>query len=594
MTVQGPKRTIVLKGIGVSPGIADGRAHLLDNHRTMPVAHHVITDPALVQLEVDRFRQALKDSEQELAAIREKLETAEGMGPLILEVHIMMLKDDGLREQTLGFIKNNGINAEWALEMTLARYRGIFSRMEDDYLKARIRDIEDVVHRILRHLSGIRQESIDDIDEGTVIVAHDLSPAETVQMKVRKILGFATDVGGKTSHTTIVARSIGIPAVVGLEHITREVRNGDILVVDGTSGVVIVSPDQETLRRYEDKKLHYYLLGESYLKDARLPALTRDNHSVGVGANLEFIEEIPSAVHHGANGVGLYRTEFFYVNREQPPTEEEHFHHYRTIIENEDLKWATIRTFDLGGDKFISDPRLADEMNPAMGLRAVRYCLQEPEFFEVQLRGILRASAYGNTGIMIPMISGVEEIRAVKTIIARVKEELRAGGVPFNEGIKLGIMIEVPSAVMMADALAREVDFFSIGTNDLIQYSLAIDRVNEHVGHLYRPCHPAVLRLIRHVVSAGHRAGIKVAMCGEMAGDPFCTMLLLGLELDGLSMTPLAIPRVKAIIREVTFKESRELLHRVLAFDQTDEIEEYVKEYMLRKFPEYCVDDQGD
>jgi len=594
VTIQGSKRTIVLKGLGVSPGIADGRAHLLDNHSTMPFAHREISHPALIEREIGRFRQALEDSERELAAIREKLETIDGIGPLILEVHAMMLKDAGLREQTAGFIKKNGINAEWALEMTLTRYRGIFNRMEDEYLKARIRDIEDVVQMILRHLSGAGKETIDDIDEKTIIVAHDLSPAETVQLKVRKILAFATDVGGKTSHTTIVARSLGIPAVVGLEHITREVRNDDILVVDGTSGVVIINPDQETLKRYEDKKLHYRLLEETYLKEARLPAVTRDNLRIGVGANLEFIEEIPSAVHHGANGVGLFRTEFFYINREQPPTEEEHFNHYRPLIENEHLKWATIRTFDLGGDKFISDPCLAEEMNPAMGLRAVRYCLQEPEFFEVQIRGILRASAFGNTGIMIPMISGVEEIRRVKTIIERVKEGLRTEGIPFNEGIKLGIMIEVPSAAMMAGALAREVDFFSIGTNDLIQYSLAIDRVNENVGYLYKPCHPAVLQLIRHIVTAGHQAGIKVAMCGEMAGDPFCTMLLLGLELDGLSMTPLAIPRVKGIIRESTFKESKELLRRVLAFDQADEIEEYVREYMVQRFPEYCVDDHAD
>jgi phosphotransferase system enzyme I (PtsI) len=332
---------------------------------------------------------------------------------------------------------------------------------------------------------------------------------------------------------------------------------------------------------------------EDFLKNAHLPAVTRDNHSVGVGANIEFIEEIPAAVYYGANGVGLFRTEFFYVNREQPPTEEEHYAHYRVVVEDERIKWATIRTFDLGGDKFVSDPHLADEMNPAMGLRAIRYCLRERDIFEVQLRGIFRAGVFGNTGIMIPMISGVEEIREVKNIMEKVKGDLRSEGVPFNENIKLGIMIEVPSAVMMADALAQEVDFFSIGTNDLIQYALAIDRVNEHVGYLYKPCHPAVLRLIKHVVDAGHRAGIKVAMCGEMAGDPFCTILLLGLEIDGLSMTPLAIPRVKRIIREAKLSEAKKLLRQVMKFDRTDEVEAHVREYMNRRFADYCIGGSG-
>ena len=591
MAGPGLKKTIVLKGIGVSPGVAQGKVFLIDHH-PVAVPQVAIADPELLEQEVSRLNGALESCARELDEIRNKLDDQDdGIGPLIIDVHAMLLRDAGLTRNTVETIRSRGINAEWALDLTLTRYRDIFKKMEDAYLKDRVRDVEDVVNRILRHLSGVDQGALVDIKESTIIVAHDLSPAETVQMKIRKILAFATDVGGKTSHTTIVARSIGIPAVVGLQHITSLIHKDDVLIVDGTSGVVIINPDQETLRRYEDKKRHYHVLEEDFLKDAHLPAVTRDNHSIGVGANIEFIEEIPSAVYHGANGVGLFRTEFFYVNKEHPPTEDEHYEQYRTVIEDEHIKWATFRTFDLGGDKFVSDPHLADEMNPAMGLRAVRYCLRDPELFEVQLRGILRASVHGNTGIMIPMISGVEEIRQVKAIIEKVKAELRSDKVPFNESIKLGIMIEVPSAAMMADVLAREVDFFSIGTNDLIQYSLAIDRVNEHVGYLYKPTHPAVLRLIRQVVDAGHRAGIKVAMCGEMAGDPFCTMLLLGLELDGLSMTPLAIPRVKRIIREATLKEAKELVNQVMVFDGTDQIEAYVKEYMSRRFPDYCVTD---
>ena len=591
MTAIVARKTLVLKGVGVSPGIASGRVYVL-NHRMLKASHHSFTDRTLIEDEVNKFSGALESSARELLEVKEKLDDPEGIGPLIIDAHIMILRDESFVRNTIAYIREEGINAEWALEKTVFRYQEIFKKMEDDYLKGRIRDIEDVVQRILRNLSGVKYDKVSDIEEETIIVARDLSPADTVQMKVEKILGFATDIGGKTSHTTIVARSLGIPAVVGLEVISSEVRTDDVIVLDGASGVVIVNPDQETLKRYEDKKRHQRAMEEDLLKDAHLPAVTQDNHSVGVGANIEFIEEIPSAVMHGANGVGLFRTEFLYVNKEELPTEEEHFQNYKTVVEGDQIKWATIRTFDLGGDKFISDPRLAEEMNPAMGLRAVRYCLRERELFTIQIRAILRVSAYGNTGIMIPMISGVEEIREVKGIIDEVKQELIAEGVPLNRQLKLGIMIEVPSAVMMADALAQEVDFFSIGTNDLIQYALAIDRVNEHVGYLYRPCHPAVLRLIKHVVDTGHRAGIKVAMCGEMAGDPFCTILLLGLELDGLSMTPLAIPRVKRIIRESTFEEARELVGTVMNFTRADEIEPYVRNYMMKRYPKYCMPNQ--
>ena len=327
-------------------------------------------------------------------------------------------------------------------------------------------------------------------------------------------------------------------------------------------------------------------MAKDLIRNARLPAVTRDNCRVQIGANIEFVEEIPSAESHGTDGIGLYRTEFIYVNKEQLPTEEEHFFNYKRVVSDSGLQWATIRTFDLGGDKFVSDPRLAEEMNPAMGLRAIRFCLREVDLFKVQLRAILRASVYGKTKILFPMISGVAEIREAKKILCGVKEELLAEGVPIDENIEIGIMIEVPSAVMMADKLAKEVDFFSIGTNDLIQYSLAIDRVNERVTYLYEPLHPAILRLIKRVVDAGHDAGIKVAMCGEMAGEPFYALILLGFGLDELSMTPLAIPRMKKIIRASTLKESKELLDTVMSFSIVSEIEDYVRTYMVKRFPE--------
>lgn len=581
------KTTIALRGIGVSPGIVIGSAYVLDRQDIKETLHK-LSDGEPVSREIKRLRKSLRDSRQELLDIKTDLKDREGIGSLFVDVHIMILDDKTFVRNIIKNIKDHLVNAEWALKMTISRQREIFDKIEDDYLRERIRDVEYVGQRILRNLSGKTHERVSDIEGEVVIVARDLSPADTVQMSNRKVLGFATDIGGKTSHTAIVAKSIEIPAVVGLERITREVSTGDAIIVDGTAGVVIINPEPEVIKRYEDKKRHYLAMEEDMLKDAHLPAVTADGHSVGVGANIEFIEEIPSAVFHGANGVGLYRTEFIYINREQLPTEEEHFSSYKEVIEGEGVKWATIRTFDLGGDKFVSDAGLAEEMNPVMGLRAIRFCLQEVELFKVQLRAILRASAYGNTGILLPMISGVKEIMDARTIIDEVKEELLSEGIPIDEDIKIGIMIEVPSAVIMAEQLAEKADFFSIGTNDLIQYALAIDRVNERVTYLYEPLHPAILRMLKQVVDAGHRAGIKVAMCGEMAGDPLYTAILLGLELDGLSMTPLAIPRVKKIIRQSTVKESKKLLKKVMAFSTAQEIEECVRDYMIQKFPECC------
>jgi phosphotransferase system enzyme I (PtsI) len=579
------KKTIVLKGIGVSPGIASGNVYVYNCH-DIQIPYHKLSTNTLVEEEVKRFRKALRDSVQELSVIKEKTRNREGIEPLFLDVHIMILKDRMFIRETIDNIRERRINAEWALKLTLSKYREIFKKMEDEYLKERISDVEYVSDRVLRNLSQKTCESIADIDEEVIIIARDLSPADTVQINVKKVLAFATDSGGKTSHTAIVARSIEIPAVVGLEKITREVQADDTIIVDGTAGLVIINPDPDILKRYEEKKKHYQVMEEDLIKNARLPAITQDDHEIDISANIEFIEEIPSAICHGTDRIGLYRTEFLYVNKEQLPTEEEHFDNYRRVVSDPAIKWATIRTFDLGGDKFVSDPKLAEEMNPAMGLRAIRFCLKEVDLFKVQLRAILRSSAYGNTKILFPMISGVAEIREVKKILHEVKQELVSEGFSVGDNTEIGIMIEVPSAVMMADRLAEEVDFFSIGTNDLIQYAMAIDRVNERVTYLYDPLHPAILRLIKYVVDAGHKAGIKVAMCGEMAGDPAYSMILLGLGLDELSMTPLAIPRVKRIIRRTTLKESKELLDTVMTFSTVWEIEEYVRHYMVEKFPE--------
>jgi len=580
------KKSFVLKGIGVSPGIVIGKAFLYDRFDAQ-VSFYRLRDKNLVSKEIKRFKAALKESEKQLLEVKNKLCELAGREPLyIIDVHIMILRDKMFINHTVQYIKEMLVNAEWAMKMTIDRYGEIFEKVEDEYLKGRVSDVRYVGQRILRNLSGGKKEDIPKIGSKDIIIAIDLSPADTAQMMINKVQGFATDMGGKTSHTAIVARAVEIPAVVGLESITKIVRTNDNIIIDGAAGLVVINPDPEIIKVYEDKQKHFEKAQENYLKYASLPALTEDNYKVEIGGNIEFIEEIPSAVSHGAEGIGLYRTEFIYINKEQLPTEEEHFSHYRSVVGADGLQWATIRTFDLGGDKFYSDPKLAKEMNPQMGLRAIRFCLKEVELFKVQLRAIARASAFGKTRIMFPMISGIEELREAKKIFCEVKMDLRAQGIPMGEDIEIGVMIEVPSAVIIADELAKEVDFFSIGTNDLIQYALAIDRINERVTYLYEPLHPAVLRLIKQVIDIGHRAGIRVAMCGEMAGEPAYIMILLGMEIDELSMNPLAIPKVKKVIRGTTIKESKILLEKIMAFSSAVEIRDFVNDYMRQRFPE--------
>lgn len=586
MTTDNNRKTMVLKGIGVSPGVVTGRAYLFDRLDAQ-IAFYKLERAGLIKQEIKRFREALRASERQLKEIKSRLTEVAGMEPLyIMDVHIMILKDRSFIANVIQRIREMSVNAEWAVRLTIDRYRDIFMKMEDEYLRDRFNDIRYVGQMILRNLAGHRQEKISTLGEGVIVIAADLSPADTAQMMIDKVLGFATDMGSKTSHTAIVARSIGIPAVVGLEKVTRQVRTNDVIIIDGAAGLVIVNPDPEILHRYEEKKHHYQTAREVTLKYAKLPAVTKDGYRLRIGGNIEFIEEIPSAIAHGAEGIGLYRTEFIYINREELPTEEDHFVNYRRVIGLEDLAWSTIRTFDLGGDKFFSDPKLAKEMNPQMGLRAIRFCLKEINLFKVQLRAILRASAFGKTRILFPMISGIEEIRAAKDILAEVRQELEQEGVPVGADIEIGVMIEVPSAVIIAGELAKEVDFFSIGTNDLIQYVLAIDRINDRVTYLYEPLHPAVLRMIRQVVEIGHRAGIHVDMCGEMAGDPAYALILLALELDELSMNPLAIPKVKEIVRAASLREAKQLMNKIMKMSSAVEIREVVEKTMREKFPD--------
>jgi phosphotransferase system enzyme I (PtsI) len=409
-----------------------------------------------------------------------------------------------------------------------------------------------------------------------VLVAYDLSPSDTASMPRDKILAFVTDIGGRTSHTAIMARSLEIPAVIGIETATKDIKNGDIIIVDGSDGLVYVNPDKATMQKYKRSQKERTALARELVKIKDLPAETKDKHRIQLSANIEFPEEIPSVQAHGADGIGLYRTEYFYMNRAGLPTEDEHFEAYKKVAERMKSEMVIIRTMDLGGDKFISQLEIPREMNPFLGWRAIRFCLARPDLFKIQLRAILRASVYGNLMLMYPMISGVEEVKEANKILKSCKKELEKENVKFNKDLKVGAMIEIPSAALTADVLAEEVDFFSIGTNDLIQYCMAVDRSNEKIAYLYNPAHPAVLRLIQNIINTGHKKGIWVGMCGEMAADPAMVLLLIGMGLDELSVSSISAPTVKKMIRSITLKEAQDIAKQALKLPSGDKIRAFL------------------
>ncbi len=579
------KKTAFIKGIGVSPGIVVGKAYLVDRGKIDAPAR--VLPEFQVPQEVARFRDSVEESKKQLHQVKEKLLREDSSGiSYIIDTQLLLLEDKQFIDKTISTIQQSWINSEWALKINLERIRRVFNNIDDEYLRSRKTDIDYVGERILRNLLGKNIEPISEIKDEVIVVAHDLSPADTAQMVKDKITAFVTDIGGKTSHTAIMARSLEIPAVVGSETATHTISTGDPLIVDGITGVVVVNPSPEIIQEYRERQQTQQKMERELFQFRDLPAETLDGYRVRVLANSELVEEIPSVLQHGAEGIGLYRTEYLYLNRKDLPSEEDHFEAYKKVIEGIFPHPAVIRTLDIGGDKFLSHLDLAEEMNPAMGLRAIRFSLKKPDIFKVQLRAMLRASAYGKIRILLPMISGATEIRETKRIIDEVRLNLTVEGISFDPHVEIGIMIEVPSAVTIADILAKEVDFFSIGTNDLIQYTLAIDRVNESVTHLYEPLHPAILRLIKTVVQAAHGVGIRVAMCGEMAGEPLYVPILLGLELDDLSMNVASIFRVKKILRAYTFRECRELVEASLELATPEEIEELVQASLQKKFPE--------
>src|SRR3990170_340831 len=581
------KEVILMRGSGVSSGIVIGKVFLMDRRRAEAASLRSL-DEESIDFEVARFKKAVEQSRDQLLNIRKKLSGEEkGKEHLgIIDAYLLMLKDQMLINDTIKLVRKERVNAEWALKSVLKDIRVFFDKMDDRYFRERSSDIEHIVDRIIVNLSGEKDAVIADIKEPSVVVAHDLSPTDTAQMVKGNVLAFLTDIGGKTSHTAIMARSLEIPAVVGIENITRRVRSGDTVIVDGMTGAVIINPSESVINVYEKRRKRYEKYKKTLHHYRALPAETSDGRRINLFGNMEIAEEISSLASHGAEGIGLYRSEFLYMNRTSLPTEEEHYAAYKHVVKKMSPRLVTVRTLDIGGDKFLSHVEMAEEINPALGLRAIRFCLKRPDIFKTQLRGILRASVHGNLQMMFPMISGVEELRQAKAVLEEAKGELRKEKKAFNEDILVGAMIEIPSAALIADILAEEADFFSIGTNDLLQYSLAIDRVNEHVAYLYEPFHPAVLRIIKNVVDAAGRRGIEVSVCGEMAGEPEHALMFIGMGLEQLSMNAFSLLRVKRLVRSVRYEDAKDIVTTALTFSTAREVENYVSSKVIELYRE--------
>lgn len=557
------------KGIGASPGIAVGRA-LLFKKEDIVIEPRAVDD---VEKEHARFREALSKTKEQIEEIKRKT-LAEQQA--ILDAHLMILEDPELIGGVEGAIGAEKINAEAALEKVMNMFIAIFESMENGYMKERAADIRDVGERLLMNLLGKELPNLAKLKEPVIIVAHDLTPSDTAQLDRENVLGFATDIGGRTSHSAIMARTMEIPAVVGLKDITQHVKNGDILVFDGEEGIVLVNPEDALVREYARKREEQLQAKKELRKLINSSTVSKDGRKVELGCNIGNPKDAKKADENGAEGIGLYRTEFLYMDRTSLPTEEEQLEAYKAVLEIMGKRPVIIRTLDIGGDKELPYMNLPKEMNPFLGYRAIRICLDRKEIFKTQLRALLRAGIYGNLKIMYPMISSVEEVRAANKILEEAKRELQHEGKDYASDIAVGIMVEIPAAAVISDMLAREVDFFSIGTNDLIQYTTAVDRMNEKIAHLYNPFHPALLRLIQLVIDNGHKAGIWVGMCGEAAGDKRLIPVFLGMGLDELSMGAGSILPARKQIQSLSYEEMKVVADQVLQMDTAEEIERFV------------------
>ncbi|WP_217522231.1 phosphoenolpyruvate-protein phosphotransferase PtsI [Vibrio metschnikovii] len=572
----------MISGILASPGIAIGKALLLQEDEIV-LNTNTISD-ADVAAEIERFYDARAKSSAQLTVIKQKaLETFGEEKEAIFEGHIMLLEDEELEDEILALIKNDKLSADNAIYTVIEEQAAALESLDDEYLKERATDIRDIGTRFVKNALGINIVSLSDINQKVILVAYDLTPSETAQINLDYVLGFACDIGGRTSHTSIMARSLELPAIVGTNDITKQVKNGDMLVIDAINNKIFVNPTEAELEQAKQVQRDFFAEKEELAKLKDLPAQTLDGHSVEVCGNIGTVKDCDGIIRNGGEGVGLYRTEFLFMDRDALPTEEEQYQAYKQVAEAMKGQSVIIRTMDIGGDKDLPYMDLPKEMNPFLGWRAIRISLDRRDILRDQLRGILRASAHGTLRIMFPMIISVEEIRELKNAIEEYKAELRSEGLAFDENIEIGVMVETPAAAAIAHHLAKEVAFFSIGTNDLTQYTLAVDRGNEMISHLYNPLSPAVLTVIKQVIDASHAAGKWTGMCGELAGDERATLLLLGMGLDEFSMSGISIPKVKKVIRNTNFAEVKAMAEHALSLPTAAEIEACVKKFIAEK-----------
>ena len=579
----------IKKGIAVSPGISIAKALIIDSEDYRIPRRRI--EPSQRMMEVQRVRNAFKNAGNELIqfeAVRpEVLRDAKGSKIKdIFAVHLRYLRDRSLRKKVTDLVQTDQVTAEYAVSTVLRDIAAHFKKQKDAYISERAADIYDIERRLLKQLLGRKREDVGHLTEEVVVVARELSPTQTAGFNREFVKGIASDAGGRTSHAAIIARSLGIPAVVALEDLTEYVLGGDTVIIDGNRGIVIVNPDEQTIRQYQEYSKEFIDLEHRLDAIRRKPAVTRDGVEVKLLGNIEFPDEAQVVLQKGGDGIGLYRTEFLYLNTDREPTEQDHYEAYAKTVRVFHNRPIVIRTMDLGADKYTQSRRFAPEPNPFLGLRSIRFCLQNLTIFKKQLRAILRVSVLGDVKIMFPLITNRQELMQAKMILHDVMEDLDEESIPCNRDIDVGIMIETPSAALTAFSLARDVDFFSVGTNDLTQYTLAVDRGNELVSTLYSPADPAVLRLLRTVIQDAHKAQIRLSVCGEMASEPEYIMLLLGLGVRTLSLTPPMIPEIKQVIRSVTTKDCNEVARKVLSMDSERHITRYVRNAARKILPE--------
>ncbi|AXW87034.1 phosphoenolpyruvate--protein phosphotransferase [Lonsdalea britannica] len=572
----------MISGILVSPGIAFGKALLLKDDEIVINRKKITAEQ--VDQEVERFLAGRAKASQQLEAIKNK--AAETLGPekeAIFEGHIMLLEDEEFEQEIISLIKDDHASADAAASSVIENQAKALEELDDEYLKERAADMRDIGKRLLKNILGMNIVDLGDIQDEVILVANDLTPSETAQLNLKKVLGFITDIGGRTSHTSIMARSLELPAIVGTSDATKQVKSGDFLILDGVNNTIYQNPSQDIIDKLKEVQQQFISEKQELAKLKDLPAVTLDGHQVEVCSNIGTVRDVAGAERNGAEGVGLYRTEFLFMDRDSLPTEEEQFQAYKAVAEAMGAQAVIVRTMDIGGDKDLPYMNLPKEDNPFLGWRAIRICLDRKEILHSQLRAILRASAFGKLRIMFPMIISVEEVRTLKAELEMLKAQLKEEGKAFDESIEVGVMVETPAAATIAHHLAKEVDFFSIGTNDLTQYTLAVDRGNELISHLYNPMSPAVLTLIKQVIDASHAEGKWTGMCGELAGDERATLLLLGMGLDEFSMSAISIPRIKKIIRNANYGDAKALAEQALAQPTAEELSNLVNRFIKEK-----------